>query len=97
MDNWTSEIQIRQLQVNLHPVLFKFIQTNFNFNGQFILIYQFKKGAEGMRGLPHMKVAHTRFMRGLLHKEAAHDARPVPMDSRAYCAKDKSFENVQNF
>ena len=50
-----------------------------------------------MCGLPRMKVAHTRFMRGLLHKEAAHDARPVPMDSRAYCAKDKCFETSSNF
>ena len=50
-----------------------------------------------MRGLLHMRVAHTRFMRGLLHKEATHDARPVPLDSRAYCAKDKCFETSSNF
>ena len=50
-----------------------------------------------MRGLPRMKVAHTRFMRGLLHKEAAHDARPVPMDSRAYYAKDNYYEMSLNF
>ena len=50
-----------------------------------------------MRGLPRMKVAHTRLMRGLLYKEAAHDARPVLLESRAYCAKEKCFETSSKF
>ena len=50
-----------------------------------------------MRGLPNRKAAHTRLMRELLYREVAHGSRHVPMDSRAYCAKDKSFENVQIF
>ena len=50
-----------------------------------------------MRGLLHRKAAHMRLMRELLHKEAVHESRHVPMDSHAYCAKDKSFENIQKF
>ena len=50
-----------------------------------------------MRGLLYRKAAHTRLMHELLHREVTHGSRHVPMDSRAYCAKDKRFENVQNF
>jgi len=50
-----------------------------------------------MRGLLCVIVAHTRLMRGLYHRKAAHDARPVLLDSRAYCAKDKNIEVGSKF
>ena len=53
--------------------------------------------AEGIRGLPYIRVAHMQLMRGLLHIEVAYDARPVPMDSRAYCAMNKSMKKSSNF
>ena len=97
MDNWTSGIRIRQLQVILHPVLFQFIPTKFNFKGQKYFNSSVKNIANCMRGLLCVIVAHTRLMRGLYHRKAAHDARPVLLDSRAYCAKDKNIEVGSKF